>query len=100
MITKLLNHPTAWQAAGGIVLAFSMSSSTAAQSSSSTLVPSAIRPAPRPSPVGDWKPTDGYPGIPFLSSAFAVTSWDPDGNGPLAPRWSRPADSITSRIAS
>jgi trimeric autotransporter adhesin len=34
----------------------------------------------------DWKKTDGYPGIPFLGSAFAVTSWDPDGNGPLEPR--------------
>ena len=34
----------------------------------------------------DWKKTDGYPGLPFLSSAFAATSWDPDGAGPLAPR--------------
>jgi hypothetical protein len=34
----------------------------------------------------DWKPTDGLPGIQPFQNAYAVTTWDPDGNGPQAER--------------
>src|SRR4030095_7892527 len=34
----------------------------------------------------DWKVTEGFPGIQPFSNAYAVTTWDPDGNGPKAPR--------------
>src|SRR5262245_39746546 len=64
MNMKRMNSSIAWC----LMLAFSLCGRAAAQCSA------------------DWKKTDGYPGVPFLNSAFAVTSWDPDGGGSLAPR--------------
>jgi hypothetical protein len=53
----------------------------------------------------DWKKTEGFPGIQTFSNAYAVTTWDPDGNGPLAARlvaggdFQYIADRVTDSVA-
>ena len=47
---------------------------------------SSIRPARGFDLPQDWKPTDGFPGIETFQNAYALTTWDPDGNGPQAAR--------------
>ena len=78
MSTKLLKNSIAWQAAWWPLVALSMCADAAAQSTFRRVHPVSLSP--------DWIATGGYPGIPFLAEAFAVSSWDPDGNGPLEPR--------------
>lgn len=68
MSMNLLKNPTAWRAAWSPVLAFSMCGAAAAQCAQ------------------DWKPTDGFSGVETFQNVHAVTTWDPDGNGPQAER--------------
>lgn len=68
MSKQPLKHSIAWVAACLPVLAISICGSAAAQCTQ------------------DWKKTDGFPGIETFQNAYAVTTWDPDGNGPLAAR--------------
>jgi hypothetical protein len=68
MSMKPLKKSIAWASAWSPVLAFSMCGAAAAQCSQ------------------DWKPTDGFPGVETFQSVYAVTTWDPDGNGPQAER--------------
>jgi trimeric autotransporter adhesin len=77
----------AWRTAACSVLALPLCGDVAAQCSQ------------------DWKPTDGFPGIQTFSSAYAVTTWDPDGAGPLAERlvaggeFQYLADRVTDSVA-
>ena len=96
MSVKLRKESIARQAAQWTVLAFSLCSSAAAQRAFPWRGADLER---------DWKKTDGFPGVETFKNVYALTTWDPDGNGPKRARlvaggdFQYIADRVTDTVA-